>query len=57
MRKAYTPTARPDLSERACFLTVPFQATVKSLSSPFEHALGELPLAVLALAKKDALNS
>lgn len=27
-----TPTARPDLSERACFLTVPFQATVKFLS-------------------------
>ena len=29
---AARPTARPDLSERACFLTVPFQATVKSLS-------------------------
>ena len=27
-----TPTARPDLSERAYLLTVPFQATVKSLS-------------------------
>ena len=25
------PTARPDLSERAFFLTVPFQASVKSL--------------------------
>ncbi len=42
---------------RAFFLTVPSQATVKSLSSPFDHALGELLLAVLALAKKDALNS
>ena len=29
---ALKPTARPDLSERAFFLTVPFQATVKSLS-------------------------
>jgi hypothetical protein len=25
------PTARPDLSERAFFLTVPLQATIKSL--------------------------
>jgi hypothetical protein len=32
------PTARPNLFERACLLTVPFQATVKSLSSPFDHA-------------------
>jgi hypothetical protein len=28
-----TPTACPDLSERAYLLTVPFQATAKSLSS------------------------
>ena len=34
-----TLTARPDLSERACLLTVPSQATVKSLSSPLNHRL------------------
>ncbi len=33
------PTARPDLSERACLLTAPSQATVKSLSSPLHHHL------------------
>ncbi len=42
-----TPTARPDLSERACFLTVPFQATVKSLcvERPVDAGSAEMPVA------------
>jgi len=52
-----TPTARQGFLWRACLLTVPSQATAKSLSSPFEHGLdaaliertplGEMPVSKL----------
>ena len=49
-----TPTARPDLSERAYLLTVPSPTTVKSLSSPFEHALDRIGVVFLAYLVEQA---
>ena len=47
-----TPTARPDLSERAYFLTVPSQATVKSLSveRPVDGGMGAYLGVIYALS-------
>ena len=44
-----TPTARPDLSERAYLLTVPFPATVKSLSvePPVDRGAAEVRCRVI----------
>ncbi len=52
-----TPTARPDLSERAYLLTVPFQATVKSLCGERAVDAGKgAPLSLIYAPSPDGLR-